>query len=942
MDIIPDKERYAPGDTATLLIASPFTDAEAWFTVEREGILEQRRFRITDGATRIRLPITERHSPNVFVSVVVVRGRSGPPGTLEDPGRPTMRVGYAQLRVTPEVKRMHVTVEPLRPEYRPGDTAEVHLTTRSARGAERSEVTLWAVDEGVLSLTGFKTPDPLDRMYAERGLGLTLSSGLVSVAPQVLQEESRQLKGLSNAGQGGGREGADVLRSKFQTTAFFLGSVITGTDGKGTARVKLPDNLTTFRVMAVAVTTGDRYGSGDAPLLVTRPLLARPSLPRFFRPGDKFLAGVVVNQRAGGTPTVAVDVTAQGVTLTGPAHQSATLEAGRGREVRFNFTGLPGDSGSFRFDVSGSGDRDAVLTKLPIRPDFHPRATTVAGVVQDTATVTLTLAAGTDPARTRLELSTGASPWAVLRGLDHEMRLYGWLCTEQVVSTVTPLLELWKAQQLGPDTLTRADARERLDLAVKIIVRRQQEDGSIALWDEGKAWSSSWLTAYAADFLASAKEAGVTVDQKVLDQAAAWLAHRARDNSVLAAPFAYWQQSVQAQLRERLAAADFVSRMGQPDLTTENELVRSVALLSWEDRVRLAQLLARRNAMRNARAILDPIWRGVKVEGSRAVLADSLDRPMEFYFYSHIRPMARLLEATLAVDSSNVLIGPMVQTLIQRGRAERAQGWWYWNTQDMAYSATALAEFGRRQAAAVGRGLTITAAGHPFLTLGAKDTTLTRMVGPGLLTPVGSDSVRLTLKVAAGGAGAGLFYILTAYEAPRAQPVTPDDRGIRVERWYEPLNSHTPIGVATEGELVRVKVRVTVPTERQFVVVEDPLPAGLEAVDLSLRTETRQGVNEDCDSYTRGSDADNGTPGWSWWYGSWEGCYWSPFDHKELRDDRVVWVATILWPGTHTLSYIARATTPGTYKRSTAWAEEMYNPGVNGRTEGGLFTVRPR
>ncbi|HET7042555.1 MAG TPA: alpha-2-macroglobulin family protein, partial [Gemmatimonadales bacterium] len=560
MDIIPDKTRYAPGDTATLLIAAPFTGAEAWLTVEREGLLESRRFRITDGATRIKLPITEQHAPDIFVSVVEVRGRSGPAGSLDDPGRPTLRVGYAQLRVTPEVKRLQVTVTPTRAEYRPGDTAEVRLTTRSARGGERSEVTLWAVDEGVLSLTGFKTPDPLDRIYAERGLGQTLSSGLVSVAPQVLREESRQLKGLLNAGQGGGQGGVDVLRSRFQTTAFFLGAVTTGPDGTGSARVKLPDNLTTFRVMAVAVTAGDRYGSGEAKMLVTRPLLARPSLPRFFRPGDKFLAGVVVNQRAGGTPTVAVDVTAQGVTLTGPAHRSATLEAGRGREVRFDFTGLPGDSATFRFDVAGAGDRDAVRTRLPVRPDFHSRAVTVAGMLNDTATVTITLPAGTDPARTRLELSTGATPWAMLRGLDREMRLYDWYCTEQVVSVATPLLELWKAQQLGADSVVRADARARLELAIRTVVRRQRADGAIALWDDGSGWSSPWLTAYAADFLANAKGAGFTVDQGVLDQAAAGLAQRARDNSVLAAPVAYWQKDVRAQLRERLAAADFVSR----------------------------------------------------------------------------------------------------------------------------------------------------------------------------------------------------------------------------------------------------------------------------------------------------------------------------------------------------------------------------------------------
>ena len=216
---------------------------------------------------------------------------------------------------------------------------------------------------------------------------------------------------------------------------------------------------------------------------------------------------------------------------------------------------------------------------------------------------------------------------------------------------------------------------------------------------------------------------------------------------------------------------------------------------------------------------------------------------------------------------------------------------------------------------------------------------------PNLLTPVGRDSVRLTLRLTAQGPGPALFYFVTVKDVPQALPVTPDDRGIRVERWYEPLDRKTPIGTVTEGELVRVRLRITVPVERQFVVVDDPLPAGLEAVDLSLATEARGFSGNDCSYGQRAEndeDTDQSDNGWDWYYGSWEGCWWSPFDHQELRDDRVVWVASVLWKGTYTMSYIARATTSGTFKRAPAWAEEMYNPAVNGRTEGGTFTVRQR
>ena len=326
MDVIPDRTRYAVGDTATVMFASPFTGAEAWITVEREGILEQRRLTIRSGSTTLRFPITEAYAPNVYVSIVVARGRSAPPGPLDDPGRPTIRVGYAELRVTPERKRLTVDITPARHEYRPGDSARVELRVRDAAGAgQRAEVTLWAVDEGVLALTGYATPDPIDLIYKARGVGLRLASTLAAVAPQVPEGE----KGRRSPGGGGGQDRSDVLRSRFQTTAFFLGSVVTDAGGHAVATAKLPDNVTTFRVMAVAVTRGDRYGSGHSPMLVTRPLIARPALPRFVRAGDRFSAGVVVNQRTGGIPEIKVQAATQGITTEGATRQAARLEAAR-------------------------------------------------------------------------------------------------------------------------------------------------------------------------------------------------------------------------------------------------------------------------------------------------------------------------------------------------------------------------------------------------------------------------------------------------------------------------------------------------------------------------------------------------------------------------------------------------------------------------------------
>ncbi|MBC8089404.1 MAG: hypothetical protein H7Z40_19235, partial [Phycisphaerae bacterium] len=448
LEVIADKKRYAPGDTATLVFASPFTDAEAWITVEREGLFEQRRLRLTSGTTTFKLPITEAHAPNVFVSMLVTRGRSTPPGTLGDPGRPTVRVGYAELRVTPEVKRLSVTVVPNQNEYRPGDTTRITLDVKNARNqGVKSEVTLWAVDEGVLSLTGYKTPDPLDLLYQPRGVGMTLASTLVSVAPQLPEGD----KGFRESGGSGGRDGGDILRSQFRTTAFFLGSVVTDDAGHGVALAKLPDNLTTFRLMAVAVTRADRFGSGSAKLLVTRPLVARAALPRFLRPGDAAEAGTVVNLRNGNKASASVNVSVQGATITGKTSQNTTLEAGRGREVRFPIKAIPGKQAVFRFDVKSGKERDALQTVIPIHPDSRPTFSATGGTFANAGALMLPMGApldgALDYARSEITLYIGSSPLTVVRAAAARARSYPYQCTEQISSTSLPLLALLNADR---------------------------------------------------------------------------------------------------------------------------------------------------------------------------------------------------------------------------------------------------------------------------------------------------------------------------------------------------------------------------------------------------------------------------------------------------------------------------------------------------------------
>src|SRR5690606_18496922 len=488
----------------------------------------------------------------------------------------------------------------------------------------------------------------------------------------------------------------------------------------------------------------------------------------------------------------------------------------------------------------------------------------------------------------------------------NDLRLYPYACTEQIASVALPLIALYRArveQHAGEDVAEDAELtrmRHEIEDVVQKITRRQRPDGGIGYWGVD-GWTTPWLSAYAGRVLLEAGAAGIAVEDSVLPRLAAYLGASLRGREGYRVPVAHWLDNRANRLAERVAAVDFLSRYGRPELPAENALVAQVTLLRWEDRLLVAQALARRGDLAAARALLRPTLDAVRIEGRKASIVDA--DTVGHYFHSRVRPVARLLETLLLVHPQHPAVGPLIETLVDRGRS----GAMWWNTQDHGHAVLALAAYEReRQAAGAPARVKITAGRRTVLdarpgAAGApQDTPITLR---NLVSERGGRTV-LPLRLEASG-GAPVFYYLTVREAPRSPRLEPVDRGIRVERWYERPSSGEPVVSAKEGELVRVRLRVTVPAERHFVVLDDPLPAGLEPVVLSLRTVSPFGgwdptlrERQDCNA-----PADQQ---WSWYFGSWDAGVWSAFDHKEMRDDRVIYSATVLWPGTYTATYLAR------------------------------------
>ena len=946
-----DEKNLRPGSVAHVHFTSPFDSAEAWIKVEREGIFEERRQRAVRGDNVIDVPIVEKYAPNVVVSVTLLPRPNG--AARPDSANERLRIGYVELSVAADLKKLSVALSPDRAAYEPRDTAAIKIVVRDAGGrGTRSEVALWAIDEGVLALTGFRTPDLLSLVYAPRGVGAPIWSTLPALLTNdptlisMFMRQSRALLAMSvvtgAAAERVQNSPNDITRSQFSSSAFYLATVRTDANGETVARAKVPDNLTTFRVMAVALSAGDKYGNGDTTILVTRPLVARAELPRFVRPSDSLVAGVAVTALDGRTRNATAHADATGLALTGPPRASISLSAAAAAQARFVFTAprrdAIGDSVSVTLGATDGTASDAMKLWLPVRPDYHPRTHAVLGATRGTQDLVLELPKDIDPQRSRMRLRIGTSHLSAMLAGVKWLIAYKFDCTEQIASRGRAMIAVWNAtKRERPDALG-GDPHAKLQELADEVAKRQLSDGSITLWP-GTWWSSPWLTAHAGLFLLDARDVGIRVDANVLAGVARYLKKTADTPVDTGGMNRIVQRENRLALGWRVSAVHYLRRSGAPDTSAERALLRVTVGMTWEDRLHLAEVIAPRADMHAAAlALLDAAWRTVTPAGHRVDLPDTSHAEREFP--SRIAPAARLLSASLVLRPDHPLIAALTETVLQQGKGESIYAW---STQDYGPVVLALARFVEDQAS--DRIVTARAAARRFVARPSRedvDTTIAASLD-GMLERNASGAPVLRLHVDAGAGTRPVYFALEVEEVPLAAPVKPDIRGIVVERWYERFDDGKPIKEVKEGDLVRVRLRVTVPADRQFVVVEDPLPAGLEPIDNSLLT--NRGLDALASPESRraapGDEQVGDNPLWqSFLFGSWSEGHWTPWEYRELHDDRVTHFARVLWTGAYTATYVARATLAGNFVAPPAYAEEMYNPALQGRSAGGRFVIR--
>lgn len=921
LTLVTDRRSYRPGETAEILIPSPFQgEAQALITLERGGLLKHEVITLRSNSTVYQLPITADYAPDVYFSVVIVKGVDA-----NNPA-PAFKMGLAKLSVSPEQQAITLTLTPDRTKVGPRETVNYTLKATDYTGRPvQAEFSVSVVDLAVLQLSAPNASPIQEAFYGERGLGMRTATGLTLSVDRINVEAAR-----AKGGGGGAEAGFDDVRSRFEDTAFWQASVTTNASGEATVSVPLPDNLTTWRLDARGVTVETLVGQGTVDIVATKDLLIRPVTPRFFVVGDQAQVAAVVNNNTGNDIEATVTLEARaGVTLESPASQTITVKANDRVEVAWTVRVDDAPAADLIFNVEGGGLRDSskpTLARLPDQqlPILKYSAPETVGTAGELVDATPRLEAISLPRRydvtqgnltVAIAPSLAAATTPALEALENPE----YDSTEAIVSSFLPnvvSLRAFKKLNLA-DAGLEARLGDLVNEAVQKLIARQNVDGGWGWW--GTEESNPYLTAYVLFGLSQAGQNGFGVSEGAMSNAAAYL----QEQLVSPREDETWRLNRQAFILYALGDAGFA------DLSAAVTLYEVRDRLDAYAKAYLALTLAQADAG-------DPRLKTLLSDLSNAAILSATGAHWEetqrdwWNLSTDTRSTAVVLMALARLDAENQLILNVVRWLMS---ARRAQGWE--TTQETVWAVIALTDWmdvsGELKADYNYR---VSLNGNVLFADQANAGNLrqekTTQVA---VTELFKDQAnRLIFER---GAGEGrLYYTAHLNVYLPVSDVRALSRGLTVGRTYTIVSKDCggkeqpacpPVTGARAGDDIRVKVTLVAPNDLYYVVLEDPIPAGAEPVDTSLLTTSVVGQPPELDP------ADPFYYGWGWWW----------FSKTEIRDHKIVLFANYLPRGTYEYTYTLHASRPGAYQVIPTSARENYFPEVFGRGDGMVFAINP-
>ncbi len=961
--LIPDKDEYQPGDTAEILVQTPFTPAEILVTVSRSGILYTERHTIKEGTLTLSVPITDAQIPNINVQVDAVgsapRVDDGGAPVEGAPPRPAYASGNLTLSIPPYSRTLELDALLTDDAIEPGGKTTLNLELKDADGypVPNAELAVVVVDESILALTNYQLADPISTFYSQRSADLDSVYGRANIVlanPEVLAEAARgaETQAMSTQtadgmffkaggevmeeaameapmaaesemmmdaaeGIGGGAEAPSpiAVRSNFNPLATFEAEVRTNSFGKATVQIEVPDNLTRYRVMVVAVDKGGaQFGKTETNLTARLPLMVRPSAPRFLNFGDKFDFPILLQNQTDEPIEVDVAMQATNITLPEGAGQRVTVPANDRVEVRFAAETEMAGIAQFQIGAVSGTYADAATLELPVYTPATTEAFATYGVV-DSGAIAQPIAKPSDVYSQfgGLEIQTSSTALQTLTDAVMYLSNYPFECTEQISSRVLGIAAL-------RDVLTAFQAEglasaSEMEASVNRDVTRlqgmQNWDGGFPYWRRGEN-SIPFNTIHVTHALARAQQKGFDVPPEMMENARYYL-----ENIESHYPWWYSEYTRRVLSAYALYVRDL---MGDSDPAKARALLQEAPLedFSFEAIGWIWQVLVDDpNSAAQLSEIRTYINNHVVEKAGAANFTTSYDDQTYLILSSNRRADAVLLDALIADDPNADLIPKLVNGLL----AHRTQGRWG-STQENVFVLLAMDRYFNTYESTTPDFVARLWLGETYAGEHAYEgysTEYNETSIPMSYLTEGADLQDLVLSKE--GAGR-LYYRLGLKYAPTDLNLEPLDMGFVVTREYEGVDDIEDVWQDAEGvwhikagARVRVTLKMVADSRRYHVALVDPLPAGLEIVNPDLAVSSNAGVDENPAEMSYG---------W-WWWRTW-------YEHENLRDERAEAFTSLLWDGVYTYTYIARATTPGTFIAPPAKAEEMYSPEVFGRS----------
>jgi uncharacterized protein YfaS (alpha-2-macroglobulin family) len=710
---------------------------------------------------------------------------------------------------------------------------------------------------------------------------------------------------------------AIAIRSNFNPLAAFAPAVVTDAQGRASVAIKVPDNLTRYRIVAIATAGDKQFGKGESAITARLPLMVRPSPPRFLNFGDTFELPVVVQNQTDAAMTVRVAVRTTNAALTEGAGRELSVPANERVEVRFPAAAEL--AGTARFQIVGAAGAasDAAEVALPVWTPATTEAFATYGVIDGAAggvvKQPVALPGKVVTQFGGLEVTTSSTNLAALTDAVLYLVRYPFECAEQrssrivAIAALKDVLAAFHAKELpAPSALAASVGTD-----IERLSQMQNGDGGFAFWDRGYP-SVPYLTVFVTSALGLAQKKGFAVPAGILERAKSYL----RDIE------SHYPDTYPKDVRWAISAYALAVRkqLGDVELAKAKQLIAQaggVDKLSMEANGWLLATLAQNaGAADERKAIVRHVLNRVSETAGAASFATSYGDGNYLLLASDRRVDGVVLDALIAEQKDLDLIPKVVAGLL----AHRKAGRWL-NTQENAFALVALDRYFQVYektppdfVARVWLGNDY-AGEHAF----RGRSTESQAITVAMKDVATHDRGDLTIQKDGKGR---LYYRVGMTYAPASLQLAPADYGFVVERRYEAVDDPKDVTRAADGVWhikagARVRVRLTMVNEarRYHVALVDPLPAGLEPMNPALAVTGP--IPED-----RTSQQQRGA--YWWWYGPW-------YEHQNLRDERVEAFASLLWEGVHKYSYVARATTPGRFVVPPPKAEEMYMPETFGR-----------